>query len=171
MSDTPSDDPTRGSNIRDDELLMRRILYKNKQYDPRLMPPILAEAFHPRKSDHDGLSMSRRHSETCPNFLTAEQMKSACAVKSSRDRRECGVCALGVESVRAIGLTVVSSPTAVDPGHVHIEQINYEDFEGIDATDESFARIAVWIGQLVKLACENILIQPGPPLASGKSPA
>lgn len=167
----PNGDPSRESHIRGDELLMRRILYKNKQYDPRLMPPILAEAFHPRKGDHDGLSLSRRHSEAFPHFLTAEQVKAACAVQSSRDRLACGVCAVVVESVRAIGLTAVSSPTDTDPGHVHLAQINYKDFEGIDATDESFAKIVVWIRQLVKLACENILIEPGPPPAPGQSPA
>lgn len=164
----PSGGPPRGPALRGDELLMRRMLFKNKQYDPKFKPPILAGTFHPRKSDRDGLSMSRRHSETFPDFLTAEQMKAACAVQSSRDRAECGVCAVGVASVRAIGLTITSSPTGTDPGHAHLEQINYDDFEGTDATDESFARVVVWVQQLVLLGCEHILIVPGP--APGKEP-
>ena len=173
MSDTPSqepsDDPTHESYIGDDELLMRRMLYKNKQYNPHSTPPILAGAFHPRKVDRDGLSLSRRHSEKYPGFLTAEQMKSACAVQSARDRRECGVCAVVVESVREIGMTIVLSRTDDDPGHVHLDQIKYKDFEGVEATDESFDKIAIWISRLVQLACKNILIEPGPPPAPSKS--
>ena len=171
MSDTPSDDPTHESHIGDDELLMRRMLYKNKQYDPHSMPPILAGAFQPRRCDHDGLSLSRRRTEAHPDFLTAEQMKSACAVQSSRDRRECGVCAVIVESVREIGMTIVLSRTDNDPGHVHLDQIKYKDFEGAESTDESFDKIAIWISRLVQLASKNILIEPGPPPAPGKSPA
>lgn len=150
---------------------MRRMLYKNKQYDPRVMPPILAATFEPRKTDGDGLSLSRRQSKAFPNFLTAEQMKAACGVRSERDRRECGVCAVVAGSVRGIGLTVVSSPTPTDPGHVHLEEIKYKDFEGVEMTDESFRRIALWVSKLVQLACENILIVPGPTPAAGNSPA
>jgi len=153
-STQPPDDllPVEGS-----ESLMRRILKRLVEYDREKSPPIQIAAFLPTKRDVDGLSLNRRISNQHKTFLTPESLKNWREVPDSI-RETCGVVAVLAIAAREIGLTVKTDP-ATTPGHVLIEEINWDDFAGDRRTDESHDKILGWALQLTRNAV--VLIAPG----------
>ena len=138
---------------------MRRILPRKTHFRQSFTPPIQEVAFWPGPNDLDGLSLSRRRSELFPYFLDEWQFKDACTHPDPNLRDRCGVCAFLAEAARAIGLEVQLDPIIPDdPGHVLLPQINFREFDG---PLESRQQILTWIGQLIELASQRILILPG----------
>ena len=149
-----SDDllPVEGS-----ESLMRRILKRLVEYDREKSPPIQIAAFLPTKRDIGGLSLNRRMSDQHKIFLTPESLKNWHEVPENI-RETCGVVAIIASVAREIGLTV-KTDLATTPGHVLIEEINWNDFAGDRRTDESHDKILGWALQLTRNAV--VLIAPG----------
>ncbi len=138
---------------------MRRILKRLAEYDREKSPPIQIAAFLPTKRDIDGLSLNRRISGQHKTFLTPENLKNWHEVPDNI-RETCGVVAVLATSAREIGLTVKTDPAGT-PGHVLIEEINWDDFAGDRHTNESRERILEWALQLIRNA--DVIIAPGKP--------
>lgn len=168
FTQAPSGDPSPDDSlpVEDGEQLMRRIPESKSTYARKQTPPLQAGAFHPRRSDTDGLSLNRRVSEQHTSFLTPEGLKNWHEVPESF-RLTCGVVAVLTAVARQIGLTVKPDPTTT-PGHVLIEQINWDDFAGDRRTDASREQIIGWAVQLAKHA--EVLIHPGKPTATDPTP-
>ena len=159
MTSSPPPPELPHEEIRPDELLMRRVLPRKKDFRATLTPPIQEGAFWPGPNDHDGLSLSRRRSEVFGHFLSEWQFKAACTHPDQNLRERCGVCAILAGAAQAIGLEVRPDPIIPDdPGHVLLPQITYQEFQ---ESAEGRQRILVWIGQLIELASQRILIAPG----------
>ena len=158
-SQTPAKTQNSHEEVRPDELLMRRILPRKKDYHPSRTPSIQETAFWPRPNDVEGLSLSRRRTAENSHFLDENQFKAACSHPDANLRLRCGVCAVLVAAAQAIGLQVRPDPIIPDdPGHVYLPDINYLDF---DRSPESRQKILIWVGQLIEIASQNILILPG----------
>ena len=142
------------------ELLMRRILKRLAEYDREKSPPLQIWAFLPTKRDIDGLSLNRRICDQHKTFLTPESLKNWYEVPVNI-RETCGVVAVLASAAREIGLTVKADP-ATTPGHVLIEEINWDDFAGARHTNVSRERIFEWALQLTRNA--DVLIAPGKPI-------
>jgi len=150
-----------GEEVRSEELLLRRILPRKLYYRATSAPPIQETAFWPGPRDRDGLSLFRRRSEAFAHFLDEWEFKAACTHPDANLRENCGVCAVLAEAARDIGLEVRPDPIVPDdPGHVVLPQINFPAFDG---SIEGRRRILVWVGQLIELASQRILIAPGTP--------
>ncbi len=142
------------------ELLMRGVLNQPKQYDSRRQVPLQEGAFLPRKVDNTGLSVSRRQSDTHPEFLTPEQLKTRC--RAHRPETS-GVIQVSGKQLEELGLRIQPDPVEAnaetgilaDPGHSLLPDINFVDF----ATDIGRERIRVWAAQLVEIA--QVAIAPG----------
>lgn len=145
-------------DVRPNELLMRRLLLKKTIFRAAFTPPIQEEAFRPRKSDENGLSLSRRRTLLNAHFLDEWQLKKSCTYPDAKLRDSCGVCAFLTEAAREIGLSVQPDPTTDDPGHVILPQINYLSFEN---SDSDRVQIRIWINQLIEHASRMLLIHPG----------
>lgn len=160
--------PDDSLRVEDGEALMRRVLKRLAEYDRGKTPPLQAGAFLPTKRDNDGLSLNRRLSDQRRSFLTPEGLKNWHEVPDNI-RETCGVVAVLAEVARDIGLTVKPDP-ATTPGHVLIEEINWDQFAGDQHTDASRERIIGWALQLAKRA--DVLIPPGkPPTAPSSTTA
>ncbi len=155
------DELASNEELRPDEYLMRRILPRKLHFRQAFTPPIQEAAFWPGPNDDEGLSLSRRRSEAFPHFLDEWQFKAACTHPDPNLRDRCGVCAILVEAAISIGLEVRTDPILPDdPGHVTLPQINYREFQD---SIEGRQQIQIWIGMLIELASQRILIQPGTP--------
>lgn len=156
---TPSGDPLPDDSlpVDDNESLMRRVLKRLAEYDRGKTPPLQAGAFLPTKRDNDGLSLNRRVSVQYKSFLAPDGLKNWHEVPESI-RETCGVVAVLAKVAREIGLTVKPDP-ATTPGHVLIEEINWNQFAGVDQTEASRERIIEWALQLARHA--EVLIAPG----------
>lgn len=146
-----------------DEWLMRRFLNFKSHFKSKLSPPLQEGAFHPGKNDNDGLSMSRRKSETFPNFLNEHQLKIACTHPDPKIREECGVCAFLVEFASGIGLQIDIAPEDHDLGHIMLPQIKYDLMFGENASEETRRPIRLLITKMVQEASKHLLIPPGKP--------
>jgi len=137
------------------EVLMRRVLKRLVDFDRGKTPPLQAGAFLPNKRDNDGLSLNRQVTDHYKHFLTADGLKNWHEVPENI-RVTCGVVAVLAEVARDIGLTVNPDPSTT-PGHVLIQEINWNQYAGDATTDASRLKIEEWALQLAKRA--NVLIQ------------
>lgn len=143
--------------VDDNEMLMRRVLESKSTYARKKDPPLQAGAFLPRKTDNDGLSLNRRVSDQRKSFLAPDGLKNWHEVPSNI-RETCGVVAVMAAVAREIGLTVKPDP-ATTPGHVLIEEINWDQYAGDKQTEVSRNKIEAWALQLARRA--EVLIPPG----------
>lgn len=159
--------------VSDREDLLRWLLNRKQHFRANHTPPILEEAFQPRKTDDKGLSLSRRKSDLHPDFPDEWEFKARNRHPDQNLKDTCGVCAILVQAAREIGLRVDPDPiidestgAVIDPSHVLLPDINFGDFEGDNSTLEKRERIRTWINELIEHAKDRILIPPGTSLAS-----
>jgi hypothetical protein len=99
--------------VTDDEFILR--LVWTTRYKPELVQPVVKEAFEPRKSETDGISVFRM---SC--LLSPEQALNVIAF-DKRDRY--ALVVLPVAEVVKLGLTILPAPIADVPGHAVVPEL------------------------------------------------
>ena len=130
--------------------MLRWLLLMRKHYQANLTPPILEEAFQPRKKDDRGLSLSRRKSDAHPEFPDEWEFKARNRYPEAKLRDTCGVCAVLVQAARKLGLRVEPDPIVDDdpgevrdPSHVLLPDINSIDFgTALSTSDNALRKIS-----------------------------
>ena len=107
-------------HLDDNETIFRRIPVSMGWYDTE-QKEVKPDAFKPTKHDITGLSVSRIHSETHPDFLNLQQF----AQGSSRQGYY--VVQLSVKILRKKGVDIVAKPLHGNPGHAEWPQLTYEN--------------------------------------------
>jgi len=115
--------------IRDDEVLLRRILTSENWYDPQTGKVELF-AFRPRKSDVDGLSLAR-----------ADFGSAAEEAARGRKGKEYWVAILTAADARARNIVIEPDPQPNSPGHARIPSLTYANRKS-DASMETQRALA-----------------------------
>lgn len=140
----------------DSEVLMRKFVHDGL-YDPSCTPPVKFGAFVPNKNDLTGISMSilhrQFHSES--EFLQTQQNPNV--------RTYGGVLTLIAHQMRGIGLTIISSPTTADCGHVSIKEININDYNASTNDKRKIQEIATKLAEMCTVKIEPKKIPPNRP--------
>ena len=106
------------SPVQADEQVLRRVLFREDWYDPKLDVPIHRYAFQPMSQDSRGISVFRER------FIAASDLAAAGPNPAGYI-----VAALDVEDIRSIDLgttrlSVVADPIEDLPGHALIPELN-----------------------------------------------
>jgi len=101
--------------IDDDEYLYRRIPIGTEYFDPGKSGKPSPWAFHPRKYDETGISVSRA------KYVTPEQL-----AQNDRQKRFY-IAVLRAGDLRREGIRVVPRPLEGKPGHAELPDLTYDD--------------------------------------------
>jgi len=152
---TPAPDrPAETADTAAATVLMRWVASDPGRFNPARSPALQPGAFIPGPADTDGISMSLLN----VHFRSPGEYLQSCA--NGRVRTYGGVAALSVSQVLGLGLTVARTPTAEDPGHVSITEMNAPDYVHAKQAIKGFA------ARLAEMATVEIEPKPIPPASA-----
>ncbi len=133
--------------------LMRWVASDPGRFNVAKSPALQPGAFVPNPADADGISMSLLNA----HFRSPEEYLQSSA--NERVRAYGGVATLSVSQLLGLGLTVARTPTAEDPGHVSIPEMNAADYA---QAKQAIKALAVRLAELATVVIEPKLMPPKP---------